>query len=277
MNSIQIFACDHRKDTQWDLPYIRLGNYQSDAAINIKDDAEIAPYQLLLSEGAQIWWVYKHYKDLGNPDFVGFCHYRRFFSFAINRPILNIPHDEYKKEYCANSLDVLAAMQKMNVDGASIMPFQVTTDEEYSFVDIADQLKFLSKKDRLCIPDSVIDQAFQLLLQNAQAKTTLMLKQVMKSKKTYVCNIFVLRKEMFFEYAKTVFPVFKELYKSIPQHSLSNIHPRFMGYILERFTSLYLTAYNLLGKKIAVIPVLTIDANVHKKWDPNTKGDYKLA
>ena len=71
-DNIQIFACDHRKNVQWDLPYIRLGNSQSDAVVSIKDDAEIMPYHRLLSEGAQIWWVYKHYKELGNPDFVGF-------------------------------------------------------------------------------------------------------------------------------------------------------------------------------------------------------------
>jgi hypothetical protein len=47
-----------------------------------------------------------------------------------------------------------------------------------------------------------------------------------------------------------------------------------MGLILERFTSLYLTAIQLLGKQIKTVPLMTIDAHIHKKWDPITKGDY---
>jgi hypothetical protein len=47
-----------------------------------------------------------------------------------------------------------------------------------------------------------------------------------------------------------------------------------MGLILERFTSLYLTAIQKNNKQLQTVPLMTIDAHVHKKWDQNTKGDY---
>lgn len=33
----------------------------------------------LFSENTVLYWAYKHYREIGNPDIIGFCHYRRFF------------------------------------------------------------------------------------------------------------------------------------------------------------------------------------------------------
>jgi hypothetical protein len=46
-------------------------------------------------------------------------------------------------------------------------------------------------------------------------------------------------------------------------------HPRFMGYILERFTSMFLHAYQDMGYKIGIMPLVTIDAHIHEKWSSN--------
>ena len=275
MSSIQIFACDHRKDVQWDLPYIRLGNYQSDAAINIKDDKEIAPYQLLLSEGAQMWWVYKHYMELGNPEYVGFCHYRRFFSFAIKQLIQDIHQSDFNAKYCASQIQIIQTLLQNSLCGASIVPFQTTSNVEYQFTDIISQLKFLSQKDKLQIPNNIIDDAFKMFFENANDDIRPYLKEAIKNNKTYVCNIFILHKDECLDYSKNAFSVFKHLMNNLSLEQLNNIHPRFMGYILERFTSLYLTALNLMNKRIGIFPVLTVDASVHMKWDAQTKGDYK--
>ena len=267
-DSILIFACDHRKNVQWDLPYIRLGNYQSDAAINIKDDTEIAPYQLLLSEGAQMWWVAKHLNELGNPDYIGFCHYRRFFSFIINQPIINITKSQYQSTFCAKPCDILNIIKNNSLDCISFIPLQVTSDIEHKFIDIKEQLKFLSVKDKLGITDEIINKSFELLFQNCydeQLKTKLI--EAMKQKRTYVCNIFVLKRELFMTFANIVFPTFKQLKQFIPDEQLKFIHPRFMGYILERFTSMFLYAFQMLDHKFSVLPLLTIDAQIHEKWE----------
>lgn len=37
-----------------------------------------------ISEHSCIYWMYKHYQELGNPDMIGLCHYRRFFDLDYN-------------------------------------------------------------------------------------------------------------------------------------------------------------------------------------------------
>jgi hypothetical protein len=39
-----------------------------------------------------MWWARKKYLELGNPEYIGFCHYRRFLTaYAVdNRPIIDI-------------------------------------------------------------------------------------------------------------------------------------------------------------------------------------------
>ena len=41
----------------------------------------ISQYNLLINEITGIWWVAKHYAEIGNPSFVGFNHYRRFLQW----------------------------------------------------------------------------------------------------------------------------------------------------------------------------------------------------
>ena len=273
--SIQIFACDHRKNVQWDLPYIRLGNYQSDAAINIKDDAEIAPYQLLLSEGAQMWWASKHYEELGNPDYIGFCHYRRFFSFVSKIPILNISVNSYSSNLCAKPAQLLDVIEANKLDGITFIPLQVTNPNEYKFVDIKDQLKFLSNTGKIGISDEVVDKSFDALFQRCtDFKLDNALHKSMLNNLTYVCNIFILRKDLFMTFSNIVFPVFKELSKCMTEEQLRMTHPRFMGYILERFTSIFLHAYQEMGFKIGIMPLVTIDAHIHEKW--TIPGDEQI-
>lgn len=47
------------------------------------DDAgeNISQYNELINEITGIWWVAKHYGEIGNPQFVGFDHYRRFLQW----------------------------------------------------------------------------------------------------------------------------------------------------------------------------------------------------
>lgn len=268
MNQIQIFASDHRKDVKWNLPYIRLGNFQSDSIIRIDNDKEIEPYQMLLSEGAQMWWVYKYLYELGNPDYVGFCHYRRFFSFYTNKqPLLDIPSIIFQSQYCMTPQEQLDIIRNNNLVGLVPPPLKITQN----FVDIKQQLiELAGKKENLNIPEKTIDIAFDVFLETADDSLRQCLVQSMKNELTYVCNIFTLKREFFEEYMRLVVPACKAAYESVEKSQLKYIHPRFIGYILERFTSLYLHAIQLLGNKLAVIPLMTLDGSKHVKWEvPN--------
>lgn len=83
--SIEVFACDHRYlgNKPWLFDMTRLGTgFANDCKLKDTDGETICTFanNKLMSEYTAIWWVWKHYKELGDPDYVGFCHYRRFFT-----------------------------------------------------------------------------------------------------------------------------------------------------------------------------------------------------
>lgn len=41
-----------------------------------------------VNETSAIYWAWKNYDKLGNPDYIGLCHYRRLFNFSKNQNIL---------------------------------------------------------------------------------------------------------------------------------------------------------------------------------------------
>ena len=267
MNSIQIFACDHRKNVQWDLPYIRLGSKNSDAIFNIKYDNEILKFDPYLSEGAQILYVANHLSELGNPKYVGFVHYRRFFSFVINQWILNISNTQFNSQMCASPFQIALYLEQNKSDGISIMPFNIVNPIQHKFVGLIDQLKYLMTNEFNC-PNQIIDDAFDIFLANCGELSTT-IKQTFDIEAQYVCNIFVLESSLFKQYATIIHNTIKKLIANISNDQLNKMHPRFMGYILERFTSCYLYAIQKIGKKISHVPLLTIDAHIHQKWENN--------
>ena len=86
-SSIRVFACDHRclGSKPWLYDAVRLGTgFSNDCKLKDTDGETICTPEndKLMSEYTAIWWLWKHIKELGDPDYVGFCHYRRFFTAA---------------------------------------------------------------------------------------------------------------------------------------------------------------------------------------------------
>lgn len=90
---IKIFVITHKDD---DLPAVfnnrniyvplRVGNALKPTICKdwLTDDLgeNISSYNALINEMTGIWWVAKHFQEVGNPDYVGFMHYRRFLQWS---------------------------------------------------------------------------------------------------------------------------------------------------------------------------------------------------
>jgi hypothetical protein len=59
-----------------------LGGGKADDMLCDVSQPSIAEYNRYLNEMTQIYWVAKHYRQLGNPDYVGFAHYRRCLDWS---------------------------------------------------------------------------------------------------------------------------------------------------------------------------------------------------
>lgn len=81
-------ACEASKDGK-----ISKKDYQWMIDNMIGDDTgeNISKLNRDVNEMSAIYWAWKNYDKLGNPDYIGLCHYRRIFDFSdvIKTPIID--------------------------------------------------------------------------------------------------------------------------------------------------------------------------------------------
>ena len=285
-DNIQIFACDHRKNVQWDLPYIRLGNSQSDAVVSIKDDAEIMPYHRLLSEGAQIWWVYKHYKDLGNPDFVGFCHYRRFLSTARNRGLIQFKDSNVDLDLVADPTTQLCIIKSTAANGIIPPPwyedffknpkskgYGQVADYEYAWEGAYYQLK----TDGVGLTMDEVKLAYDKLFEFSNDDLKPYIQMAFREKTVHFCSIFTLQKDLFHLYCNTALKaIIAALRLYDKSHLLNDCNCRAGGYLLERVGSCLFHALKFKGLKLISLPMIVAESGNNPIYRHQTCKDVNM-
>lgn len=85
---LKIFACDHRsidEKRDWPYPFERLGTgFVNNCSLKDIDGESICTQRTnkFFSEYTAIWWLWKHLKEVEITRYIGFVHYRRFFTVA---------------------------------------------------------------------------------------------------------------------------------------------------------------------------------------------------
>ena len=203
-------------------------NYTLDV-INSKNNNELFEKRIGYSEGSKIYYIWKKYKNNEiKSKYVGFNHYRRIFNFGNNIPNL----DNIFKNY-----DVI--LKKRN-------RFKLSLKKQY--------YKSHNGKDLNEIL-VIIKNKFPKYYSNAL--------KVIKLRKFYTCNIFIMKSEDFIEYGNFVFKILNEFDK---RHNLTSdktiisyvskvkkgkkfkieYQRRLEGFLLERISNIF---YNYHFKK----------------------------
>lgn len=157
----------------------------------------------ILNEFTSIYWVWKHYEEIGNPSYIGFAHYRRLFPLELIK--------DYK-----------------NYDGIfikSIIHKSATLKYAYESCHIADDLKIFYEILKNVFPEHTIQPFFNYLE---------------KSHEFYApYNMFILKKELFFNYVKIIFKLIPLLIKKIDLKNRTKYQARAICFLMERFFSWY--------------------------------------
>lgn len=271
--SIQIFACDYRKNVEWNLPYIRIGDIQSDAALNIGNDIENNKYLPDLSELDKIWFVWKHIKEFGNPEYVGFFHYRRFLSTAINIPIVNIRQNDFNANLCIKPNFLLKLILDNQCVGSCFLPLKVVDVKDHDDSELIWN-QMVAKEPTLKDP-ILCKKCFDIFYQKCPDNLKSLIKKSFRQHQQYLCNIFVLRNDLFNELCSIIFPTLVEFASEVGDFFKRNYHPRWLGYFSERLISCYLHTLQMSGKKILHLPLVTIEAEKHNKVVKDNNGLLK--
>lgn len=267
MNFIQILACDHRHDVQWDLPYIRFGGPESDCAIKTGAN-KIFDIEVNADETPKLFWLWQNLDQLGNPDVVGYCQYRRFFTtLAVQQPVIDIPREKLRREFALTPIQQLMLINQHNVDGILHPHFKVIDDHKTPYTYIWEQIYILEGQKNLQLRFQ--KKAFDLLLDHAPNDLKDAMLKAFEVKENYLCNIFTVKREVFKQFGEAAFRAVEDLLKIMTKEERDELHPYWLAYLFERYTSCWYHALEISGKcKFLKIPLLTIDAGKHIKWEP---------
>ncbi|WP_455717128.1 DUF4422 domain-containing protein, partial [Anaerosporobacter sp.] len=178
------------------------------------------------------YWVWKH----EDADYYGFFHYRRYFSFSndalpsdlIENVIFDFIDSETEKkiglkeetmEYIISNEDVIIP-EPYNISktGYKNVYYQYkTADSQYS-KDLDLSIKILKEK---------------------YPEFSHCCDEYMKSETGYICNMFIMKKEIFYNYSEWLFDILEEVEKQADFEHYSDYAFRVIGFIRERLLGLY--------------------------------------
>lgn len=259
---IKIFAADHRKGVEWNLPYIRLGNCQSDAANKITTVPVLRHKSL--SEVAQAIDIKNRWKEFGMPSWLGLCHYRRFFTIAFKgQPLFDLTEDQFDPNMCCTPVQQLALAKHAGADIICFARVRSYKDEDIPKVkNLLDEIELHGKKVCLNMSRQQIETAFHVFHDCLPSELQQHFDDAMKKTTVHCCNLFTAKSELFCCWAQTLEDAYSVCAKKFDS-CRSNFNKRWFGYLSERFTSIFLDCNEMSGKKKLYLPLLTINGKVH--------------
>ena len=183
------------------------------------------------NEMTAIYWAWKNYDKIGNPEYIGFSHYRRHFLF-------NAHFDNWIKDIDVIDNDYMNKYGVLNVPEFSKYDFIVNKVCKDN-VSVYQQYKYYHEIEDL---DYVINQ-----IEKKYPEIFPVAKKYINGKNTYFCNMFIMKKEIFFKYCEFMFDILFDFFKTNYYEGRNNIQSRM--FVSERLTGIYINY--LKQKKLA--------------------------
>lgn len=202
-----------------------------------------------------IYWVWRHYEEIGNPEYVGFMHYRRHFLFGQKHynpnyyGLVKIPFadEKYLKEDLTSDENIVNQVSKYD----AIISQPVDVKETTGASNIYEHYKkFHNIKD--------YDLAMSIL-EKMTPEMTKYSNLYNSSKNAYFLNMFVFKKKIFFDFCEWLFPLLFEIQANIDLTGNSNYQNRAVGFIAERLTGIFITKILEEQYKTNTLPISFIE------------------
>ena len=211
-----------------------------------------------------IYWAWKNYDKLGNPDYIGFMHYRRLLVFneyeydkyeqtKINKAYRDIfddfNNDNLLDKYGLNLETINKYIRKYDL----ILPMK----SELKLVNVNN-----AREDYgTIIPGTDVkdyDEMVKCICENYPEYKDYILEQ-RETTRRYFYNIFVMRKDIFFDYCAFLFSALDKLDKVIDTSNYSINGKRTLAYLGEALFDLYMRKLtdeaNIKYKELGVLKI----------------------
>lgn len=205
--------------------------------IPLRDDEgeNIADKNPTYNELTAVYYAWKNYEKIGDPDYIGLNHYRRFFIF-----------DDKKYAYY-ESKNYVELMKKIDFDEEKIERIL----KEYDFVaPMPNPRRSVYDNYVSAHKNSDLDKAMEIIKAD-HAEYYDSAKKYIVGQKAYFYNFFIFKKEEFFRYCEWLFDILEKLDKvrEKPDERL---------FVSECLTGIYFTYLLDKGQKMKELPVLYI-------------------
>lgn len=198
------------------------------------------------------YWAWKNMDKIGNPEYIGFMHWRRQFLFDENLPLptktwLNESNyyefGRFDEEYFKYFRDekIYEVMKNYDIIVPKVFDFS-----NHPFKTVKENYEKL--------PGQHIEN-YELminLLKIEYPEYRAAVEKFEKGRFEYLCNMYILRKDIFFEYNEFLFDVLDRLDKIIDYEHYSMSGYRVLGYMGEMLFNIFLYAYVSKHPKVKI-------------------------
>lgn len=258
--SLGIYVVSHKEykfpNTKEYIP-IKVGISKDDFAIlsdsNGDNISDKNPYYCELTA---LYWLWKN-RQL--EDYVGFCHYRRYFMLKGNDGYLRKCVDNIQKnEDLINPSSVEKMFKKYDIIVPMAEPFLESMEDNY--------LRQHRKED------------WEILIKVLNSKLDInkrrILHKLIHRRYGYICNMFISNKRIFTDYMEWLFDVLSEVEKHVCVDKTDKYQRRVFGFMAERLLNVYIAINNL---RVIEVPMVYVKEDGENINDCYVDFKYKMA
>ena len=204
-------------------------------------------------ELSAIYWTWRNYDKIDNPNYIGFMHYRRHFLFGNknDKPDFYglVKFQQIDKDYLEQNLTNDENIKQIVNNYDAIIP---------NPINIQDQAKnnFEHYKKFHNIED--LKKAYTILEEKYPEYKSI-IEEYNNSHFAYFLNMFIFKKEIFFKYCEWLFSILFELRDKIDIYNRTSYQRRVLGFISERLTDIFFLKLYKENYNIKTLPVSFIN------------------
>ncbi len=217
----------------------------TDLMIGDNTGDNISNKNLYYNEMTALYWAWKNYSSLGDPQYIGLMHYRRHFDIKD----MGQRSAYFECNNIKDSYDYLNNTIGLTQDALSnlLTANDFIVSKPYYKESVYKQYQEAHHAEELDLAISIIKEKYPKYYPSCE--------KYMNGNKVFFCNMFIFPKDIFFEYCDFIFGVLAEYEKQVDLTGKRL-------YISERITGTFVQYLLDLNKKACYIPTMYIEENI---------------
>lgn len=219
----------------------------------------------LYGECTALYWTWKNYEQLGNPEFIGFMHYNKFFVFNDSY-FEEKPKDIWHKGMCyidenfmdesflsntkLNDLEIEAACRDYDILVTKSADLSMARKRNMSIREEYDQFVLGARVKDFDLMVDIIKRQYPRYGRHID--------EYVNASHKALYQMFIMKREMFFEYCSFVFGVLFEIEKKVDFKDYKMEGRRSLEYLAEIMLTLFVKSMKKQGAKVKKLGVARI-------------------